>query len=277
MIKNNFYEINNKKIDKDIKIALISDIHFSSKIKDKILEEIITNIKYNKPNLICVLGDTLDSNNEANNNQVVNKIKKFFTRLSNIAPIVVGYGNHDVMYLETHKEIEGNKNILKDILKDIPNCTLLDNNSTNILGINFYEFNLPFNYYYNKNKKEDINILKEEFNKIKIKNNNDFNILLVHSPRLINKLENINFDLILSGHTHNGLFPTSLENKFKNNYGLISPRKILFPNYTRGKLNYDKSIHIISGGITKLSKTSRLFSNFNFLFKSHIEYIKIKK
>ena len=47
MIKNNFYEINNNKIKTETKIALISDLHFSSKIKDKILEETITNIKYN--------------------------------------------------------------------------------------------------------------------------------------------------------------------------------------------------------------------------------------
>lgn len=277
MIKNNFYEINNNKIKTETKIALISDIHFSSKIKDKVLEETITNIKFNKPNLICVVGDTLDSNNEANNNQVVNKMKKFFKELSSIAPTIIGYGNHDIMYLKKHKEIEGNKKILKDILKDIPNCTLLDNNSTNILGINFYELNLPFDYYYNKKRKENIEILKEEFNKIKIKNINEFNILLIHSPLLIHKLKNIKFDLILSGHTHNGLFPSFLEDKFKNNYGIINPYKKLFSNYCRGKLNYGNTIHIISGGITKLSSISKIFSKFNFLFKSHIEYITLKK
>ncbi len=58
MYNEDFYT--NKDI-KDIKIALLSDIHYSPNYNLKIFEKLTTQIKNNIPNYICILGDILDN------------------------------------------------------------------------------------------------------------------------------------------------------------------------------------------------------------------------
>ena len=56
MVYNKFYNLGMK----NVKICLISDIHFDKDYNLNIFEEIIKNIKENKPNFICISGDILD-------------------------------------------------------------------------------------------------------------------------------------------------------------------------------------------------------------------------
>ena len=52
----------NKNIN-DIKIALLSDIHYHPEFNTKIFNSLLKQIKKNKPNYICIAGDILDNTN----------------------------------------------------------------------------------------------------------------------------------------------------------------------------------------------------------------------
>ncbi len=277
MIKNNEYTIINQKIKKETKIALLSDIHFSKQLNQKYQTQILENLQKNHPDIICVCGDIMDSNNEVKSQNSQEELKQFLTKISQISPIVMVYGNHDEVKRTGRKEKKGSKKYLKEIVKEIPHCTLLDNEKATIKSINFYGIYLPYSYYYNKKHREDTTILKKYYQELQISPSKHYQILLCHTPLLLHQLKHSNIDLILSGHTHNGLMPTWLENKIQNTRGLLSPNLRLFPNYTRGKTKYKHTIHIISGGIIKLSRISTPLSFINFLFRPHIEYITLKK
>ena len=91
-----------------------------------------------------------------------------------------------------------------------------------------------------------------------------------------------NFDLILCGHTHNGMVPDFLNFLFKGNMGIISPRKNLFPKIAKGKIEKEINNHkitiIINGAITKLSNQSgKILSNLNFIYNKSVNKIIIRK
>ena len=86
------------------------------------------------------------------------------------------------------------------------------------------------------------------------------------------------YDLLLSGHTHNGMVPKILSKFFKKNQGIVAPNKRLFPEIARGKLEVNilnKTITlIINGGITKLGEWSaKSLSKLNFLYNIDINKI----
>ena len=81
---------------------------------------------------------------------------------------------------------------------------------------------------------------------------NKLNVLLMHSPILIGektiKKELSKYDIVLSGHMHNGVVPPILDELFDNNIGIIAPNKKVFPKYARGIIKKD-NITVISGGV----------------------------
>ena len=97
---------------------------------------------------------------------------------------------------------------------------------------------------------------------------------------VLNKLSN--FDLILCGHTHNGMVPDFLAKMFKSNEGIIAPNKKLLPETARGKIEKmvknKKITIIITGGITKLSlKSSKVLNKLNFIYNISINKIILTK
>ena len=81
-----------------------------------------------------------------------------------------------------------------------------------------------------------------------------------------------NLDLILCGHTHEGLAFEFIPGDF----GFISPHKKLFPKNMRGLFSISNTKLIISSGITKLSECSGL-NKLSNIFSSNIITISLKK
>lgn len=273
----------NKNIN-DIKIALLSDIHYYPEFNPKTFNTLLKQIKKNKPNYICIVGDILDGTN-------FNKMDTliiFLKELTTIAPTLMVLGNHDIKYgeLKHWKHLENN--IFINEIKKIDNLYLLEDNiymdQTN--NICFYGFNLSYNYY--EKTDEDYHIFEEEVNKLNSKfPENTYNITLIHTPINIYRFISLNnnhplskTDLILSGHMHNGCLPFTFSyiiNKiFKSNRGIISPIRELFPKYSHGKIKTIKDGYIYEG-VTKFSKSTQLFHIFDKLYRKRIEIITIKK
>lgn len=280
------YKLINQNINKDTVIVCISDIHFSNRIENIKNNTIIDEITKVKPNYICIPGDFIDSSKVLLKKDNRIKIINFFKKLSNIAPIIISFGNHDYHPYKNIYKIKSRK--ITDFFKtlnNINNIYLLNNKILKLDNITFIGYSQSKDYYYGKqiNNKE---YMIKEFNKYFKKSSKNYSILLCHSPIHVldnEVLENTiikNTNLILSGHMHNGLVPPFLEKIWKSNKGLITPSKKIFPfaNTTRGLINKNNKNLIISGGITKIQDSAfKLLYPLNYFFPMHIEVITLKK
>ena len=71
----------------------------------------------------------------------------------------------------------------------------------------------------------------------------DFSILLAHNPLYFPVYADYGADLTFSGHVHGGLVRLPFLG------GILSPDRTLFPRYTRGVYEKEKSRIIVSPGI----------------------------
>ena len=101
-----------------------------------------------------------------------------------------------------------------------------------------------------------------------------YNILLLHTPSIItnNNISDLNVNLVLCGHTHGGLIPSFVS----GNFGIVSPQKTFFPRAIRGMIKFDNFSLIISGGLIKLSRKSKI-GCLNDVYGYNINVINIKK
>lgn len=269
-------------VEKDITILHIADIHFSKVTSDKQLNKIKNEIFIHCPNYLIITGDLLDEPSITKDKIKIKELLLFLTDLGKHTKVIISLGNHDIYLNEDY--------VFFKKINELKNIYVLNNEIYNDELICITGITLPTSYYYNMYKNESKGILLET-----IKNNRKITeninkeipkIALIHSPIRLNDKDVLNelkeYDLLLSGHTHNGLVGKALNKLFKNNIGIISPNKKLFPEVARGKIettiNRKKITLIINGGIIKLSKKSgKILHKLNFLFDVDINKIIIKK
>lgn len=273
------YTANTKK---DLTIIHISDIHFNTDTSLSKLNKLTTEIKKNNPDYIMISGDLIDEPKIIKNKYKIKELLQFLSNLSEITKIFISLGNHDIFSPEDLKFF--NK------LNELKNIYILDNDCYKDEFIYISGLTLPNNYYYNITHEESSEVLVKH-----LTNNRKLisklprelpKVILIHSPikltnkEVLNKLKE--YDLILSGHTHNGMVPGILKPLFPKNKGLIAPNKTLFPEIAKGKIevNQDnkKITIIINGAITKLSsKSSKILSKLNIVCPMSINKIIITK
>ncbi len=269
--------LSSKKLKKDITFIHIGDIHYNETTSTKKLEYIKYAIEDAHPDYIFITGDLLDRPKITKNKEKIKLLVSWLNSLGNIAKVFISLGNHDIILEEDYKFF--NK------LNDINNIYVLNNQSYEDEKVFISGFTLPTNYYYNIEKHEDENALLEtlqnNFNLVTNLPKKKYKVALIHSPILLSEKKVIEklkeYDLVLSGHMHNGLIPRILDKIIKNNYGLISPDKRLFAKNTRGKIKTKYYTIIITGGITKLSPSStKILSKLNGLYPISINKITVK-
>ncbi|MBP3766640.1 MAG: metallophosphoesterase [Bacilli bacterium] len=273
--------------DKNIKICLLTDLHFSISYDYDVLNKILENVKINKPDFICLSGDIIDSSNVLYSNSI-DILKEFIKNLAKISQVIISLGNHEISNFKNNGLNKEKKpaNIFDVInwfmeLNKIENVYFLNNKNLVRGDICFIGYNPDYEYY----KKEDNKLfIKDLDSKIQM-NKKYFNILLCHSPINVFSPLTLKYskeikkaNLILSGHMHNGMILRCFD--FGGNWGLISPLKKPLPKYARNKATKkidNKEVNlIISGGIIKFSSVnSKIIQKLNCLFKPSIVYINI--
>ena len=225
------YNIINDSIPNDFnnyKILQISDFHNT---KSKILtKDLIKEIKKQNPNIIVLTGDIIDSRKIA-----INLAINFIKEINDIAPIYFISGNHEAN-INNYQEFQ-------DKLKE-NNVIILDN-KVQILEMNESKINLigiddPMMKHSPYESDEDI--VNSELKLIDY-NKKNYSILLSHRPELFETYANNDIDLVLSGHSHGGQIRIPFIG------GLVAPNQGLFPKYTSGKNENNKTTMIISRGI----------------------------
>ena len=212
------YEIKSEKLDRDINILFLSDLHScdyginQKKLMDK--------IKSVDCDVILLGGDIVDDKL---------KPKKAFELLEQLQQldkkIYYVHGNHE-------KRIENLVEIDETIRKY--NVQILDNedvflsNNIRLVGVDDSSGEILDDY------EDELDILDENLN------SENFNICLIHKPDYYFKKNLKNFDLMISGQWR---IPFILN-------GVISPGQGLFPKYAGGMYN-DGYTLIVSRGLAK--------------------------
>lgn len=263
----------------DIDILHFSDLHISPFFDDFKLMEICTLAQEKRPNYICITGDLIDYATILELKEYREKIEFFLKRLGNIAPVLYILGNHEVFRYEEKQPTHIYHEDWFSNLNKISNVTFL--NQTSYEDDKLYCYGLTLNPEMYQKEERIPPILPKEVPVV----NGKLKLLLCHSSFYLARKEYRekfswlqDFDLILSGHMHNGLLPTCLEPLFKPGQGLLSPSKEFLPNYAWGKFIQDESTYIISGGVSKLAFAKQKVSSFfEHLFPGQIENISLQR
>ena len=216
-----FYNIKNKKIDKNIKMIFLSDLH-NRNFSDKLIKI----INDQKPDIVLYGGDMVNENLDETKHFIElldkNKIKSYYI-----------YGNHEYSLEDS---IDEYTNIVKD-------KTILVNNDKVKLSNNIIMYGLYSElerYLRFKKLGLDKEYIENKLGKI---DKSRFNLLVAHNPLEFDSYVDAGYDLVLSGHVHGGL----VEIPFIG--ALFSPDYTFFPKYHRDSYKKGDTTMIVSRGI----------------------------
>lgn len=244
------YKISNKNFVENFygfKVVHISDIHYGRITKKTELNHLLKKINELKPDLVFFTGDLLDKETNLNNKQV-KELTEFLKNINSTNGKYAVSGNHDMH----------NENLYKKIIKN-GGFVNLDNKLARIYNSN-YDYILLSGFETELNGNLNFTELDNYFTSL---NNNKeqksiYKIMLVHTPDTTDKLNNYQFDLVLSGHSHNRQVKIPFVSTFFNPVG--------------SKKYYDEYYEInntqlfISGGIGTSKLNLRLFNHPSFNF-----------
>ncbi|MCL2264497.1 MAG: metallophosphoesterase [Treponema sp.] len=232
----------NAPLEKDsiIKIVLISDLH--STVFGINQNKLIEKVKEQNPDLIILSGDIFDD--------IVPHLgtELLLSGIKDLAPVYYVTGNHEYKSYDMQRirELLGSYNVI--ILSDSYATININNNDIILAGIedpDKKKYETP-----GYNQIASMENAFRELDDIKL-----YKILIAHRPENIENYKKFSFNLILSGHTHGGQvrIPLLLN-------GLYAPNQGLFPKYSGGLYKHEKSIHIISRGLSINPKLPRIFN-----------------
>lgn len=224
------------------KILQISDLHnedFGEQITKKITQE--------SPDIIVLTGDMVSANDI--NYAVFLDFAKY---LSNKYDVYYIKGNHEG---DLTKE---NYSVLEDAL-NLYGIKVMDNEMRKLEKegsyINLYGMWCNQRYYSRADVDENYVIKEETVVKLLGEADEDeYNILLMHTPVYFEAYESWGADLVISGHMHGGLI------RLPYLEGVCSPDRKLFPKYCYGRYEINDSTMIISSGLSRGETGFRLFN-----------------
>ncbi|WP_207649998.1 metallophosphoesterase [Clostridium cavendishii] len=235
----------NKKIPKNFngyKIIHISDLHSKSfGYKQK---RLVDRIKSNRPDLIFITGDFVDSRNY-DEKPCLALIKE----IKNIAPIYYVTGNHESRSGKSKEFCNKLSKFGVNILLDKYEYISLGEDRLNIFGI--FDASVKIR----DSKREIETRVNEKLDKIKGIRETELRILLAHRPEYFKNYKEAGFDIIFSGHAHGGQWRLPIIG------GLMAPAQGWFPKYTSGVHVEDGKQLIISRGLGNSAFPIRLFNH----------------
>ena len=224
----NFYQETSKKVSRNIRIAVISDIHNREYGENN--EMLISDISALKPDLILFLGDMIILNEEG-----YQPVLNLVSALTEIAPCYGVLGNHESerIYYRDDKDLpDAFRSAGLNLLRNAKDEIRIGKDTIQLIGLE----GTPSGF--------------EKYGVREFMDQTDidpsaFCILMYHIPILFDqKLSGYDFDLGIAGHVHGGIVVLPFIG------GLYTEEEGFFPKYTAGKYILDKKQSlIISGGL----------------------------
>lgn len=192
------YTINTEKAirEEGYRIALISDLHFSTTMNETTLEKYCREIEMEHPDFVVLCGDIVDEQTSFSD------LQKVFQTLSTIPSdygIFFVYGNHD------RASYSSNSAFTPEQLNQV-----LEENGIHILQEETYAITDDFTIIGREDwYTRDSTVTSEQL--LTHVDTTDFLLLLDHQPRNLQQNAATGYDLQLSGHTHGGqIWPVGL-------------------------------------------------------------------
>jgi uncharacterized protein len=212
------------------KIVQLSDLHSKSFGNDQ--SDLVNKVKKSQADLILFTGDLVDSNRYDEESSLI-----LMEKLVEIAPVYYVTGNHEWWSGQFNTLEDQLKNIGVHVMRNTSEEMTIETDSIQIIGMDD-----PAN---GKESDGESSKIEENITKSieKIKEDDDFQILLSHRPELLSLYSEYEFDVVFSGHAHGGQFRLPFVG------GLMAPDQGLFPKYTSGKYKLDNTTLIVNRGL----------------------------
>lgn len=241
------YTIESDKIDSEYNIVLLSDLHNKQYGKDNY--KLLDAIKRLSPDFICCCGDMLTAHKGAKTDVPLN----LFKYLQDY-PVYYSIGNHEYR-MKLYTEDYGSEYIeYLDKLRKL-GVTVLENDIVKIDNSNICVRGIMIEReYYKRTGKITCDTQYIESLNTRVKDDNEYMIMLAHNPEYFEAYAGAGADLVLSGHVHGGIVKLPLFG------GVISPRLQLFPKYDGGLFEIGDSKMILSRGLGAHTIPIRMFN-----------------
>lgn len=231
------YKVVNKNIDTSFygfKIVHFSDLHYGMSVDEKVLSNLVDKINKTKPDIVVFTGDLIDKKKNYTESDT-----KLLTKY--LSKIKSSYGNYyvngdDDESINSFDSIMVNSNF-KSLNNNYEVITSEKNKKILISGIST-----------NANIKIFNDIFKDD--------DYSYKIIMMHYPDNYDLISKYNFDLVLSGHSHNGQVRLPYIGALVK---MNNSKKYYDPYY---KIN-DTDMYI-SGGIGNSKVNLRLFNTPSF-------------
>lgn len=224
-------EKNENKIN--IKIVHITDTQIGHFYSVNRLEKVVDRVNSLKPDIVAFTGDLIDYSTK---NPDIGEITKQLSSIEASIGKFAVFGNHDYMYSlpKYYRQImkESGFELLVNSNKRIK---IGNDKYINVVGIDEILHGEP-----------NVDFLERELNQ------QDFNLLLLHEPDLIDRFKLNNINLALAGHSHGGQIRIPIKG------ALITPpygRK-----YTKGFYEINGNNIYVSSGLGSTKLPFRLFN-----------------
>ena len=223
------------------KIVQLSDLHSKSFGNDQ--SDLVNKVKKSQADLILFTGDLIDSNRYNEESSLI-----LMEKLVEIAPVYYVTGNHEWWSGQFNTLEDQLKNIGVHVMRNTSEEMTIETDSIQMIGMDD-----PAN---GKESDGERSKIEENMTKSieKIKEDDDFQILLSHRPELLSLYSEYEFDVVFSGHAHGGQFRLPFVG------GLIAPDQGLFPKYTSGKYKLDNTTMIVNRGLGNSIIPIRIFN-----------------
>ena len=206
---------------KDLKIALIADLHLGYNIGYKMMEQMVEKINNQNVDLVLIAGDIFDNSSVTVDD--IEKCQKALSKLNSTDGVYAVFGNHDVEerlfcgFSVQSTDSDYRNEEMEDMLKSagiriLDDEVTLIKDSLYIVGRKDAEKS-----GFGAEERKELTTLMENVDKSKTV------IVLEHEPMNLEEISDQGVDLHLSGHTHAGqFFPLTIGTSMKwlNSYGM---------------------------------------------------------
>lgn len=229
-----YYKLKTSKINSKIRAVILTDLHSCYYGENQ--NDLFKKIEKEKPDLVFLVGDIIDDRLPEENGFII------LRRLAAKYPSYYVTGNHEIYTEQIERIKEKISRLGIKILSGEEVKTKVNGNQISIKGIDDPVIGKA--------------IYNEQLKNIQASTNDYFTILLAHHPERIADYNQIKHDLVISGHAHGGQFrlPYLLP-------GLYSPHQGIFPKYTSGFYELEKSTLLVSRGLSRESTLIPRFYN----------------
>lgn len=229
-----------------LRILLLSDLHCNPLICNN--EKVLQRLTAERPDVILLAGDMISKYGKTANDRV----PAFLKKLTGIAPVVYGMGNHEeVLRTDFPEKFAAYKKQVEEMGIFFP-----DNETVSFIlqgkNVDFAGLTLKHEYYYKRKRRA---LPAEALEELVIETPEN-TILLAHFPDHFPEYKEL-APLVVSGHNHGGIIRLPVVG------GFISPQ-LYIPKYTRGCYTEDNSTMVVSAGIGSHSLPARLFNRVEY-------------